>query len=201
MRRLSRYTPGFNVLSQLKEWDEETQKLVLARISPAPIQALHRDESTLLTALCQVLLGDDRMEIILFAISQIDNKMHNQIGESQRTLNMPVFPILIRKGIPAFNHYCLSCYDKEFIILDKQTQWEFINTLILTPVTFQIAHYQVQSHDFLDKIHAEAVNAYFSHPTIWSEIGYAGPAYPRGYVRIERGVIDPWEAKSSHANN
>jgi len=31
---------------------------------------------------------------------------------------------------------------------------------------------------------------------VWSEMGYGGPAYPRGYYRIEAGVTDPWEAKA-----
>ena len=49
--------------------------------------------------------------------------------------------------------------------------------------------------DFMQKILSEAMSAYYSHPTIWSDIGYAGPAYPRGYVRSEIGLTDPWEAK------
>jgi hypothetical protein len=45
------------------------------------------------------------------------------------------------------------------------------------------------------KILSLAVDAYYSHPLIWSEIGYGGPAYPRGYVRAEIGNLDPWEAQ------
>lgn len=38
----------------------------------------------------------------------------------------------------------------------------------------------------------------YPHPRVWSEIGYAGPAYPRGYVRTQLGQLDPWEAKAEH---
>jgi hypothetical protein len=38
------------------------------------------------------------------------------------------------------------------------------------------------------------LEAYYSHPNVWSEIGYGGPAYPRGYVRTQLGQSDPWEA-------
>ncbi|WP_369127188.1 hypothetical protein [Paenibacillus antri] len=38
------------------------------------------------------------------------------------------------------------------------------------------------------------LEAYYSHPAVWSEIGYGGPAYPRGYVRTQLGQLDPWEA-------
>jgi hypothetical protein len=38
------------------------------------------------------------------------------------------------------------------------------------------------------------VLAYYSHPTAWSEIGFGGPASPRGYVRMGFNRRDPWEA-------
>jgi hypothetical protein len=36
---------------------------------------------------------------------------------------------------------------------------------------------------------------YYSHPAAWSEIGFGGPASPRGYVRLGFDQRDPWEAK------
>jgi hypothetical protein len=35
---------------------------------------------------------------------------------------------------------------------------------------------------------------YYSHPHSWSEIGFGGPANPRGYVRMYYDRRDPWEA-------
>jgi hypothetical protein len=40
----------------------------------------------------------------------------------------------------------------------------------------------------------EIVRAYYAHPAAWSEIGFGGPASPRGYVRLAAGRQDPWEA-------
>jgi hypothetical protein len=40
----------------------------------------------------------------------------------------------------------------------------------------------------------DVINAYYAHPTAWSEIGFGGPASPRGYVRLDAGRRDPWEA-------
>ena len=34
---------------------------------------------------------------------------------------------------------------------------------------------------------------YYSHPWAWDEIGFGGPAYPRAYMRLERGEPEPWE--------
>ena len=40
----------------------------------------------------------------------------------------------------------------------------------------------------------DIVVAYYAHPTAWSEIGWGGPASPRGYVRMDFDERDPWEA-------
>ena len=36
---------------------------------------------------------------------------------------------------------------------------------------------------------------YYAHPYAWDEIGFGGPAYPRGYIRLESGEAEPWEVK------
>ena len=48
---------------------------------------------------------------------------------------------------------------------------------------------------FFDKrvVH-DIAGAYYGHPTAWNEIGFGGPASPRGYVRLDANRRDPWEA-------
>ncbi len=41
------------------------------------------------------------------------------------------------------------------------------------------------------------VGVYYAHPAAWSEIGFGGPASPRGYVRMGLDERDPWEAPLS----
>lgn len=38
---------------------------------------------------------------------------------------------------------------------------------------------------------------FYTHPLAWSEIGFGGPASPRGYVRLGFDARDPWEAKET----
>jgi hypothetical protein len=37
------------------------------------------------------------------------------------------------------------------------------------------------------------VEVYYAHPAAWSEIGFGGPASPRGYVRLGANRRDEWE--------
>ena len=47
----------------------------------------------------------------------------------------------------------------------------------------------------------EAVGVYYAHPAAWSEIGFGGPASPRGYVRMQANRRDPWEAMEEKEEN
>jgi hypothetical protein len=40
-----------------------------------------------------------------------------------------------------------------------------------------------------------ALSTFYSHPWAWNEIGFGGPAYPRGYMRRNMGPagVDPGE--------
>jgi len=52
----------------------------------------------------------------------------------------------------------------------------------------------VAPHRFLVEILLKTiVGIYYSHPDAWSEIGFGGPASPRGYVRFQLDKRDPWE--------
>jgi hypothetical protein len=41
------------------------------------------------------------------------------------------------------------------------------------------------------------LSAFYSHPWAWNEIGFGGPAYPRGYARLGAGQRESWEAAAA----
>ncbi len=41
----------------------------------------------------------------------------------------------------------------------------------------------------------DCLEVYYAHPWAWDEIGFGGPAYPRAYMRLERGEPEPWEVE------
>ncbi|MFE7355195.1 gluconate 2-dehydrogenase subunit 3 family protein [Streptomyces sp. NPDC057543] len=43
-----------------------------------------------------------------------------------------------------------------------------------------------------------ACTAFYAHPWAWNEIGFGGPAYPRGYLRLGIDRREPWET-ADHA--
>jgi hypothetical protein len=47
---------------------------------------------------------------------------------------------------------------------------------------------------FDHRVIPDITHAYYAHPVAWNEIGFGGPAGPRGYVRMALDRRDPWEA-------
>jgi hypothetical protein len=46
------------------------------------------------------------------------------------------------------------------------------------------------------------LSAFYSHPWAWNEIGFGGPAYPRGYMRLggatgPASVREPFETRGA----
>jgi hypothetical protein len=42
-----------------------------------------------------------------------------------------------------------------------------------------------------------ALSEFYSHPWAWNEIGFGGPAYPRGYAVLGAGGREPWEGEGA----
>ena len=43
-----------------------------------------------------------------------------------------------------------------------------------------------------------ATTAFYSHPWAWNEIGFPGPAYPRGYLNLGVDSRERWEVADHH---
>ena len=44
--------------------------------------------------------------------------------------------------------------------------------------------------------------AFYSHPWAWNEIGFGGPAYPRGYMRLgPLSTLEPFEKAGATAED
>jgi len=52
---------------------------------------------------------------------------------------------------------------------------------------------QMNTNRFWTMLVSDCCAVYYAHPYAWDEIGFGGPAYPRGYMRLEEGEPEPWE--------
>ncbi|HWI55323.1 MAG TPA: gluconate 2-dehydrogenase subunit 3 family protein [Desulfobacteria bacterium] len=193
---LTTHYPDYDVLKLTDEWDSHTMEIILKRLGPFSAPGYFSEwETASLKAVIQNLVFDNRDNIIDWIVFHLDNKMTSQIGEDQRKSGLPPENVLIREGLAAIDHASRQKFGKGFKELDGDKQFKIISALQLGQLQPLSEWSRIPQRDLFSKLLTEIVSAYYSHPEVWSEIGYGGPAYPRGYVRIEYGLTDPWEAR------
>lgn len=194
VKRLTRY-PVYDVMSQRDEWDEHTRRIVLDRLHTDGSYAfLTPIEAETLRAWCCRLVDDDRLEMIQFVLDHIDTKL-NSGQESQRKPGEPPAPVLVRSGLQALDSACQSLHTKRFFHMEQEQQKRLMQEISQGEGSPSDAWRSVPQQAWFQKLLTLTIDGYYSHPEVWSEIGYGGPAYPRGYVRMNPSEPDPWEAK------
>jgi hypothetical protein len=189
--------PSFNVLDELDAWDDHPQSIVSARLSPSKqSKFLNAKEAKMLLVICGLLMNDSSSDVLLFVIDHFDETLQSSPGESQRKAGIPPGKDLIRLGLQSLEKTAENNYSASFQTLDPIVQIELIQAISEGKMEPSLDFHSAIQQAFFQKVMSLTIESYCSHPKVWSEIGYAGPAYPRGYVRAQLGQLDPWEAKT-----
>lgn len=188
--------PGYDVLAEKGHWDDYTTEIVLKRLGPFPDHKFLRErEAAMILAIAGHIVYDGRKEILDYVVHHLDNVLADPSGEGQRKAGTPDIKTLVRRGLSAMDRAAVKNYRAAFLEIGTQQQFEMLAGLQKGNAAPPGEWNGIPVKEFFKKLATEIVSAYYSHPVVWSEIGYGGPAYPRGYVRVEMGLTDPWEAK------
>lgn len=189
----------FDVMDSFKEWDKRTQELLKKRLEPIEkISYFTEGEIKILLVVLKILLAEENEEIIKRVAAYIGNNLEKNLGKGYREVSLPKEEVLYRKGLAGINDTAKDKYQgKNFIELDDDEKISVVDAIRQgKPPGDYWQKSQIDSKKFFKTLLLDAVDSYYSQPEVWSMIGYAGPAYPRGYVRVELGGLDPWEARA-----
>lgn len=198
MDNFKSYYEQYDVMNEKEHWDPHTTEIVEKRLQPHKLSVFQQDEACVLFELCGTLLAEKRNPILTYVTYHIDSKLKSDIGEGQRKKNIPEEKKLIQTGIGLLDTYCKENHKESFCNLTDDEQKELVGQMVNGSLNLE-NQTNFPTKEFIMKVLDLAASAYYSHPTVWSEIGYGGPAYPRGYVRSELGLTDPWEAKRNES--
>jgi hypothetical protein len=191
------YYPGYSTLSQQEFWDEATRNVVVNRVeNPPPVRFFTPEEAYLMQAVCDRLLPqddrDDAHKIPL--VNYIDDRLYNQRTDGYRFEDMPPDHEAHRLGLQAIEIIAKEMYGKSFTQLDQTEQDTILKSIHDgNPAAAQEIWQKMSIQRFWMLLVQDAVEVYYAHPYAWDEIGFGGPAYPRGYMRLEGGKPEPWE--------
>ena len=186
---IGRY-PDYDVLSQTSHWDEKTREVVLDRVENVPpIRFFSHDEARTLKAFCDVVT-DQPDEPRVPVLSYIDEKLFQGKRDGWRFYDLPDDDELWRRVARGLGDESFAdlAVDAQSAVVHRFSKgdlhggvWDTLNVKRAFTV---VMRYVVQ--------------AFYSHPWAWNEIGFGGPAYPRGYGAFgspDLGERESWEGE------
>jgi Gluconate 2-dehydrogenase subunit 3 len=191
------YYAGYSTMAQKKSWDEATRSTVSERVEKTPsIRFFSPTEAALIGAVIdRVMPQDDRSSgrtIPILAI--LDERLHKNSLNGFRYEDMPSDQDAYRLAVKAIEEMSQDRFQQSFVDLPVYRQELILKSLHDgKPEPENAAWRQMPVHRFWALLMDDCVTAYYSHPWAWDEIGFGGPAYPRGYMRLENGLPEPWE--------
>jgi len=187
--------PDYDVLALQDEWDATTRQIVNQRLGPFEFKLLSTWQQDMLKAIARQLAYEHREEVLTWIAAHVDQKLGSSQGEAERRPGVPPQKELILAGLEALEQWAKAKFFKGFLSIKKEQQLEYLQLLEVGGLPQDGGWSVEKQKELFKKLAGLIISAHYSHPWVWSEIGYGGPAYPRGYVRVELGLTDPWEPK------
>jgi Gluconate 2-dehydrogenase subunit 3 len=189
--------PGFDVMRQQKAWDGVTTAVVTARLRPTgPSVFFTADEEPAARALLDRLLAQDE-EPRVPVFEAIDRRLAERRGDGFRYEDLPDDPEAWRQSIAALDDTAQTDYGRPFAELEHRQQRDIIEEVRLCKAGW----HGLPASRLFSLWLRYACSAFYAHPWAWNEIGFGGPAYPRGYKHLSLGAREPWEVEERDAED
>jgi len=199
MRRRTGSTPGgqgrfagYDVLTQLSTWDDITAGVVLRRLGPPqPLRFFSPAEQATATALLDHLLGQwDEPRVPLLAM--IDRRLVEGSTDGWHYADMPTDAQAWRSTLSFLDADAVARHGRRFAELAREQQAAVIQGVQDRSTDGEAWHGLPAKHVW-SLWTRYACTAFYAHPWSWNEIGFGGPAYPRGYKNAGLDKREPWE--------
>jgi hypothetical protein len=189
----SRY-PDYDVLSQARHWDDATRSVVLARVDDVPpLRFFTPAEARTLGCFCDVVTAQDE-EPRVPVLAMVDEKLHAGRLDGYQHADLPDDREVWRLAARGLDECARTRGAEDFAAAPDEARLEIVSAF--------------HNGDLDDGVWAELpaakafsvlmraiLSAFYSHPWAWNEIGFGGPAYPRGYARMGIGLRESWEGE------
>lgn len=197
MTEPARY-PGYDVLAKrdTPSWNAKTREVIDQRLAtPNVARFFSADEWATADALCRRILPQTGEPDAVSLVALLDAKLLANHGDGFREASMPYMRDAWRQGLGAIDAEAKSRHGgRSFTSLTDGERDALLQAM-------QGGQFSADCWVGLDakafferRILVDVPTLYYAHPKAWNEIGFGGPASPRGYVRLDGDRTDPWEA-------
>jgi hypothetical protein len=184
--------PDWDVLSQMDHWDEVTRKVVLDRVQKVPpFRFFDEREQQTLKAFCDRVTAQDH-EPRIPVLSMVDAKLHAGQLDGFQFADMPDDRDVWRIVARGLDEAAQQAGTHDFAALSPEAQRQIVGRFADSNLEGG-AWEEVDVSNAWSVVTRHILAAFYSHPWAWNEIGFGGPAYPRGYAALGVGTKEHWE--------
>ena len=188
--------PGYDVLAKRNtpSWNEKTREVIDARvgIEPGP-QFFQADEWRTLDAVCDRVMPQPRGRPRVPIAALVDRQMLKGKTKGYRLADMPQPGEAWKRALAALGEAALREHGRAFAELTAADQDSLLRHMQDGTLQAEALHGMPAKTFWESHVNHDLICSYYSHPESWSEMGWGGPASPRGYVRLDLDKRDPWE--------
>jgi hypothetical protein len=172
-----------------------TRRVIDQRLSlPREPNFFTEDEWLTLSAVCDRIVPQPKHRVPIPVAALIDHKMSIDKTDGYRHYQLPRMQDAWKRGLHALDQEARARYGGRFHIISVAEQNELLGRMQQGELNDPVWGGMPCKVFFSERMVHDIVSAYYTHPTAWNEIGFGGPASPRGYVRMGFDKRDPWEA-------
>ena len=196
--------PSYRVLDK---WDspsfnEPTRRVITERLHNVPTRRFfsESDYALLREVIECVLPQPERSEQARIAVeAYIDALLYDGVTSGTRYVDAPAPREAWLRGLRGIDHESRRRHGAAFGALGTAQRHQVLHAIDDGEVDAPAWAGLHPKRFFRSVLLKEAVKIYYVHPSAWNEMGFGGPAAPRGYVRLGADELDPWEATPQRA--
>lgn len=186
------------MLSNAGHWDPITRDVVCARVEHVPRRRFFTaPEFECLCAFCDIVLAQDA-EPRIPVMSFVDAKLHDGRLDGFQHVTMPDDRQTWRLVARGLDEAARVQGFERFASAEAPVQLEVVAAFAAGDLAGGVWA-RLPAETAWTVVMRAALAAFYSHPWAWNEIGFGGPAYPRGYMRRSEGPAgaDPGEGREA----
>lgn len=189
--------PGYDVRDQWNtpSTDDITRRVLQRRLHEVPARTFFTQaEWDICEAICDTVMPqDDRAQPVPIT-PWLDAALAQGRTTGTRYADMPAQPDAWRQGLKAIDAEAHARHGEGFAALSARDRDALLRAVDAQDVDPALWNGLPPQRFFRMALLKDIVAVYYVHPAAQSEVGFGGPANPRGYVRLGADQFDAWEA-------